>query len=425
MILSVRVDNFLVYSNEVDFSMKADMRIKKFACNVYRSNHFRVLKSACIYGANTAGKTCLVRAIHSIRNVLLGRVADATSNLFTDSKTASFGISFLSGERAFSYDYRFDSSLHNGLKKGFVYECLKELSIDGHGNRSEQEIFIRDVGNGVYRFRGDAELSSLLSLVSNDKILIYMLNTEKYPALGAYKAILREFASKLDILDMNDIPIEKTILVLKNNENIREKTVELIKMADLDIDDYQYLKTVPEKSPKGEPEEEEPGPKEIALRATVAWDDVFRLASVHKGKTVRSLSFDSTGTKKIVAAASYIADALTNGRVLVIDELDSSLHSRLTRAIVSLFNNDANTRAQLIFTAHDVTLMDCKRLFRKDQIWFAAKDRDRAYLYSLADFTAQEHGVRSESDLMERYGSGDLGAVPEPDLISVLLPREG
>lgn len=107
--------------------------------------------------------------------------------------------------------------------------------------------------------------------------------------------------------------------------------------------------------------------------------------------------------------------------MLVIDELDSSLHFKLTRAIVALFNNELNKNAQLIFTAHDATLLDCKKLFRKDQIWFASKDTDNEYLYSLADFTAKEDKIRSETDLFDKYNSGVLGAIPEPDLISILL----
>ena len=67
MILSVRVNNFLVYSNEVELSLKADMHIKKFSDNVYSNNYFNVLKSLCIYGANNSGKTCMIRAINSIK----------------------------------------------------------------------------------------------------------------------------------------------------------------------------------------------------------------------------------------------------------------------------------------------------------------------------------------------------------------------
>ena len=131
--------------------------------------------------------------------------------------------------------------------------------------------------------------------------------------------------------------------------------------------------------------------------------------------------FDSTGTKKIVALASYIADALSNGRILIIDELDSSLHFKLTRAIVSLFNNELNASSQLLFTAQDAMLLDCKKLFRKDQIWFAAKNESGAYIYPLSKYTAQKDNIRSETDLIERYKSGEIGELPIPDLISILL----
>ena len=134
--------------------------------------------------------------------------------------------------------------------------------------------------------------------------------------------------------------------------------------------------------------------------------------------------FDSTGTKKIAALASYIIEGLEKGRILIIDELDSSIHFKLTRAIVALFNNELNTNAQMIFTVHDINLMDCKRLFRKEQIWFVYKDSESVYVYSLADFTAQQ-GIRDTTDIIEKYRKGILGALPDPELINSLLDLKG
>ena len=85
-----------------------------------------------------------------------------------------------------------------------------------------------------------------------------------------------------------------------------------------------------------------------------------------------------------------------------------------------MFNNELNDKAQMIFTVHDINLMDCKRLFRKEQIWFVHKDKQGIYLYSLADFTAQD-GVRDTTDLIDKYKNGALGALPEPELINSLL----
>ena len=137
--------------------------------------------------------------------------------------------------------------------------------------------------------------------------------------------------------------------------------------------------------------------------------------------TVHSMLYDSTGTKKMSALASYVIDAIENGRILVIDELDNSLHFRLTRAIIAMFNNELNQNAQLIATVHDVSLLDCQTLFRKEQIWFTHKDHENAYLYSLSEFTTEKTGVRDSSDLIEKYKKGVFGALPEPDLFQSLL----
>ncbi len=418
MILSVRINNYHIYSQDVELSLIADMRIKKFITNVYTKNNFNVLKTACIYGANNSGKTCLILAINSIRNVLLGITADVSTNLFVEDKVCSLGVTFFLDDKVYSYDFKYDSTIVDDSRNGFVYECLKEISIDKFGNQSEQEIFIKDVSNDVYKFLGDEELSKVLSLVSSHNILIYTVNTNKFPIIETYKKILMSFASSIEIIDMNNIPITRTIEVLKNDEKIKDRTVELIKLADLGIEDYKYSK---DGGPYNINLENSKVPKELVLSMTVQVEDMLRLTSIHKGKALPSLQFDSTGTKKMVALASYIIDALDKGKTLVIDELDSSLHFKLTRALVSLFNNDVNKQAQLIFTAHDVTLLDCKRLFRKDQIWFADKDNDDVYLYSLADFTSLNDHIRSETNMMEKYREGKFGALPEPDLISALL----
>ena len=421
MILSIRVNNFLVYAKETEMSLIADMRIKKFYSNVYQQNNFNVVKAACIYGGNNVGKTCVIRAINSIRNVLLGIVAEVPPNLFTNNNLCLLGISFLFEGKAYSYDFGFDSTVINQYKKGFVYERLAEISIDKYGTASEKEIYIRDMVNDIYRFADNDELSLLLKAVSPDNILIYTINSEKYSIIEYYKNILRNFALKIEVLDANNIPLGKTIQTLKENKAISDRIVELIKLADLDIDDYKYLKTENESVRKNSNIHQFSAPQEQVLRNTISIEDMFRLTSIHKGKSVQSLIYDSTGTKKMVSLASFIIEALEEGKILVVDELDSSLHFKLTRAIVSLFNNELNTKAQIIFSAHDGTLLDCKKLFRKDQIWFAAKNDEGAYIYSLKDYTAQKDNIRSESDLLEKYKLGALGALPEPDLISILL----
>ena len=86
-----------------------------------------------------------------------------------------------------------------------------------------------------------------------------------------------------------------------------------------------------------------------------------------------------------------------------------------------MFNNEVNKKAQLIATLHGISLLDCKKMFRKEQIWFTDKDENGTDLYSLKEFSYAENGVRDTSNIQEKYIKGEFGAIPEPDLISTLL----
>lgn len=208
---------------------------------------------------------------------------------------------------------------------------------------------------------------------------------------------------------------------MKNKDQLQEKVVQFIKNADLYMDNFEFVDM---NQIKIDVHSENNVPDENVLNVKEQIMDQMRLVSTYKGVKVPSMLFDSTGTKKIAALASYIIEGLKKGRILIIDELDSSIHFKLTRAIVALFNNELNTNAQMIFTVHDINLMDCKRLFRKEQIWFVHKDSESVYVYSLADFTAQQ-GIRDTTDIIEKYRKGFLGALPDPELINSLLDLKG
>jgi hypothetical protein len=235
------------------------------------------------------------------------------------------------------------------------------------------------------------------------------------------KKILIGFANKIDIINMNNIPMKHTIELMKNKNKLQGKVVDFIKNADLYLDNFEYVEMNGIKIKGADLDEQA---EEQVLNLPENFMEQIRLVSTYKGVQVPSMLFDSTGTKKIAALASYVIEALEQGRIIVVDELDSSIHFKLTRAIVAMFNNELNTNAQMIFTVHDVNLMDCKRLFRKEQIWFVSKDNDGVCVYSLADFTA-EKGVRDTSDIIDKYRKGAFAALPDPELINTLLNIKG
>ena len=415
MVIEVRAKNCYAFEDEIAFSMKADMRNKKFCTNVHTENNFNMLKTAGIYGPNNAGKTCLIKCIRAIKNVLLNKKNGLVSNIFTESDVCELGITFMISGRKFSYDFKYDSK-----KEEYIYESFSELLKDQYSNEKEVCWLKKDTISEIYECI-DGDVLAMISVVSKNNLLCYVIDTNKFERINEMKQILVGFADKIDVINMNNIPMEHTIELMKNKNQLQQKIVDFIKNADLYLDDFEYVDMDRIRVNAGENDEK---PEENVLDLPERIMDQIRLVSTYKGVHVPSMLFDSTGTKKIAAIAGYVIEALEQGRILIVDELDSSIHFKLTRAIVALFNNELNTNAQMIFTVHDINLMDCKRMFRKEQIWFVHKDEEGVYVYSLADFTAQS-GVRDTTDIMEKYRKGALGALPDPELINSLLSIKG
>ena len=415
MIIELRVNNYKIFNEKASLSTKADLRNKKFAFNVFRDKSCNVLKSLVVFGPNNVGKTCMVQCIKDIKNVLDNvRPLNIMPNLFTKNTVSELGITFLSNGRVFSYDFKYDVR-----SKEFIYECFAEQSVK---SKSTLIYFKKDFVKNDYVFKDNEEIEKLLSVIGRNNILIYLIDTAKFAELAWIKEVLVGFSKIIDVVSMDDIPIQKTIDILKSKNPMKQKIVEFIKNADLDLDNFEYNRNALKKL---KIEMNMPGEElsnmEAALKAQKNLLDQLCLVSRHKGMDLPSVLIDSTGTKKIVALASYVIEAIEQGRILVVDELDSSLHFKLTRAIVALFNNEVNACGQLICTIHDISLLDCKKLFRKEQIWFIHRDTEKVWLYSLSEFKARDHGTRDTTDIIEHYKKGLYGALPEPNLINTLL----
>ena len=415
MIIELSVKNCYAFEDTIIFSMKADMRNKKFGANVHKENNFNILKTAGIYGPNNSGKTCLIKCIRAIKEVLLNRKSDLMPNIFTNNNVCELGVIFMASGRKFSYKFKYDA-----VKEEYIYESFSEVFKDKYGNEKEENWLEKDTVKEIFT-SVDQDLQAMIPMISNNNLLYYLIDTNKFEKLSEIKNILIGFAEKIDVINMNNIPMEHTIELMKNKNKLQQKIVEFIKNADLYMDNFEYVDM---DKIKLESVEYAKKPEEKVFEVLDNIIDQIRLVSTYKGVPVPSVLFDSTGTKKIAAIAGYVIEALEKGRILVVDELDSSIHFKLTRAIVAMFNNELNENAQMIFTVHDINLMDCKRLFRKEQIWFVHKDEAGVYVYSLADFTALQ-GVRDTSDIIEKYRKGTLGALPDPELINSLLSIKG
>lgn len=409
MITSLKFNNCFAFSSQIEMGLKADMRTKKFSSNINSiADNLNILKSAVIYGPNNTGKTTLINCIKAMKETLLNKEIHLESNIFTDNKICEEAISFIYNKKEYLYEFKFDDD-----KMLYIYEKMCEIVKDQYNNEKEELIFLKDTINEKYECPKDKELEKVLNIASNNNILIYTVQIDKFPILERIKDILTGIANSIEIVDMNKIPNTKTIQMLKNKDSETRKVVEFIKNADLYLEDYMYVENV-------NVEIDGKVADEKILKNQNLMDQI-KVMSVYKGHTVPSIIFDSLGTRKIAALASYVIEAIEQGKTLVIDELDSSLHFKITRAIISMFNNDINKNAQLIATLHDISLLDCKKLFRKEQIWFTDKDENGTDLYSLKEFSYAENGIRDTSDIQEKYSKGEFGAIPDPELISTLL----
>lgn len=414
MLLSFSVNHFRIFENEVSVSFKPDLRTKFLSSNFVQIDNAPVLKCVGICGPNNSGKTCFVHAFRFLKECLSGRPQNVIPSLFDKTQKIDIAVEFnnLDEKGWFSYSFTYDIR-----SRRFVKEQLNKLSFYESGAKHESILFARDVLEGKYTMKGGKDKSLFLPYISSETTLLEGIEVKKEDdeELYDWKMTLRKLGESIEVLDISsEIPIEKTIEILKGeDEKTKALILSFVKGADLSIEDFSYEKDVKITDNVGKPIDE-------AVLQKVPMMDQFHLTTTYRGLKVPSLMFDSTGTKKIEALASYIAEAIRAKKVLVIDELDNGLYFSMTRAIVALFNNLANERGQLLFTTHDVTLIDTKILMRKEQIYFTERNKEVARFIPLSDWKASD-GVRETSDYAKMYMHGDFSSIPQPDFLSMLL----
>lgn len=137
--INLKIKNCYVFNEQVELSLRADMRTKKFPANVFNSNNVNVLKSVGIYGPNNTGKTCIVKIFEAIRSIIYNNKPDLMPNIFNNNNICEIGFSFLDTDRVFNYEFKYDVINHE-----YVYEKFSELTTDTYGNEKEHLYFERD-----------------------------------------------------------------------------------------------------------------------------------------------------------------------------------------------------------------------------------------------------------------------------------------
>ena len=380
-----------------------------------------LLRSAAIFGANASGKSNVIKALQYMRGVVIESATViqpgqtyGVQAFRLDAESANdptaFEITFVLD--AVRYQYGFAMTPQRIVSEHLlVYKAFKP-------QRWFERRFDAETAKDVYEYGPGMKGSKSLweGATRPNALFLSMavqLNSE------ALRPVFDWFVSGLVIFN-EQAPLNPqfSIQMLKQSEG-RKEICEFLSSADISIADIEVVtRTVPTKSlhvdlesGKTELRGEDQGLEQHQLR--------FSHVTAH-GRAVFDLADESKGTQNLLFLTGPVLDILSKGLTLVVDELDTSLHTLLVRELVRLFHRpEVNAGgAQLIFTTHDTSLLDAPDLFRRDQIWFVEKDQGQAStLISLSDFSPRKNEALERGYLNGRYGgvpmlSPTLGAKP-------------
>ena len=413
MICRLTIENYKAFGEKVELDFFANGNIKRFDYNYIKTGRKNILKTVGFYGPNNAGKTCLLLSIIDLlglmRNERHGNLANA---FYKKNPITSFDVEYYINGRFYVYSLRYNNEKN-------IYEKEKLVLRTYNDNSSNNEtIFIRNGSDlSWYGITSDFKKVNPIRLFSQSLPFMFVFDDKDNEVMSRAKKDYDNFIDSILFLRMDKpLDITKTMSLMRTDHKAAKFVKEFVKNCDLHIDDFGFDDNVVSDT-NIEPQ------LSAALNSPNFLKETLKFYSKHNGYRVPSVFFDSVGTMKLVALAGYIYDALKNGKVLVVDEIDSSLHHILTKSIVAMFNNMLNNKSQLLFTTHDVLLLDMKALLRKDQIWLVdVVNQGSSTAYRMSDkFTSRdENGIRGDEDITDYYLKGQFGSIPTPDLFSSL-----
>ena len=410
MLVEFRTKNFRSLRDEQVLSLVAStdktlLDTHALATGLKAAPH--VLKSAVVYGANASGKSNLVKALQFMRGVVLQSAALQPGQTFdwlqpfkldaaSGSQPTAFEVTFVLGGVRYQYGFAMDAQRIVG-EQLLVYKAFKP-------QRWFERRFDAESGKDVYEFGSGLKRAKNLWEGATRPNALFLsvavqLNSE------ALRPVFDWFANRLVIFnEQSPLSPQFSVHMLKQ-EAQRKAICAFLQAADTSIADIEVATqqamahTIHVDLATGKREE---------TAGEQAVEEVrFHHVTEH-GQAVFDLADESSGTRNLLFLTGPILDILNKGLTLVVDELDTSLHTLLVQALVRLFHRpEANTGgAQLVFTTHDTSLLDAYGLFRRDQVWFVEKRPDQSSsLYPLLDFSPRKNEALERGYLQGRYGA--------------------
>lgn len=418
MLVEFSITNFRSIKERQTLTMQAETTKSKRDTNTFdvelaTGEKITLVKSAVVFGSNASGKSNVIRAFYNFKRFVSGS-ADYKAEqdiewydpfLFdtdTEKKPTKFEITFI-GKDLIKYEYSVELNKHkifheelNYFPKKIKNNLFKRVVNDDviHAGKLGADV----IGNEITLFRNQLILSKF-GKDKPDKILtdvyLYFTDFSVWNATNQPNIKYLREAIVTSIVDSKDVAF-------------LNKLSRLVKVADTKLNEI-VLPDVHKRTSASTSDSSEPDQVKLKQYPVFGSHDVYNNGQI-VSKYELPFEQESAGTKILLALGGIILSAIQNGRLIVFDELDTSLHPRLSRFLVRLFNNEKfNTRnAQIVFTSHEANLLD-KDMFRTDQIWFTAKnEKGITELYSAQDFD----GIREDMPFDKWYLAGKFGAVP-------------
>lgn len=422
MLIRFSVENFRSFKDRQSLYLNAVKTCKEWNDeNTAEESGVRAVRSAVVYGANASGKTNFFMAMHRMKsfmlssvdidkkpNFLLGEPFLLAPSSFTAPET--FEIEITVKGRHFVYGF----SLVLKGKPFEEYEIVKEWLFEVVKNKMKP-CFFRE-----RRMSDDGTMSNVIDIDEKRMPQGKGLEQRTRPDV-LFFTVAAQFAEPTCQMISEYIRLSFNVISAVNRQGLPEFSKSKMLM---DAEMASRIKKLIADA--------DTGVKDLTVGdngLVMSFHDQYDDTGAVVGRTNFLFSYaESLGTQKLFDLSGTLIDALHNGRVLVIDELDAQLHPILVRHLVELFNNPKTNpkNAQLIFNAQSPDLLGYKvyskakekkiARLRRDQIYFVEKDNQEASkIFSLIEFK-KDSGLRTRNDASydKDYLSGVYGGIPFP-----------
>jgi hypothetical protein len=425
MLLQFTVSNFRAFRERQILSLTASNYDKSLPENCIAPSlpglkRDRWVKGAAIYGANASGKSTVLEAL----KVLAGLVRSSAQTtdpkepitaiepfaLAADAATepSAFAVSFVTG--SVRYEYRLAAT-----RERIWHESLRAFPVG-----KEQTWFQRDWSPSTETYTWTPENPTGFTRDRNieGRTLPNVLYLSKAVAENRLEIepVFRWFKDRLIFIDLSTrspaMPDGFTVRQLADATPHKLRIINLLRHADLGVTGAEVRQTKPVGPDFDRMLPLLPENLREEVRRTGNFL-VYQTELLHRGSDGADHALrwesESAGTHRFFALAGPWLDIMARGRVVCIDELETSMHPLMVRELLRLFFSEKENpnRAQILFTTHNPLLLD-PTLVRRDQVWFTDKDDEgKSHLYPLTDYQP-----RQGESLVRGYLSGRYGAVP-------------